>query len=131
MDETKLEELRVKHGGKVGAVEFSGHTLVFRRPSRDVAREYRRKKDSDVEKMDALDQLAQATIVAFDAEEDPTRARVTFTSVFLEEYPLATSNPKFLACLGALAGLVDGEEEKDLGKGVTVKSAPRSTTPKV
>lgn len=131
MDEAKLEELRVRHGGKVGAVEFSGHTLIFRKPSRDLVREYRRKKDSDAEKMDALDQLAQATIVAFDAEEDPTRARVTFTSVFLEEYPLATSNPKFIGCLSALAGLIEEEDAKDLGKGVTVKGPPRQTTPKV
>ncbi len=128
MDETKLEALRVKYG-KIGAVEFNGHTLVFRKPSREHVREYRRKKDNDAEKMDAMDQLAQATIVAFDDEEDVNRARTTFTTSFLEEYPLAISNPKFVGCLSALAGLIEEEDQKDLGKGVTVKSGPRVTSP--
>lgn len=127
-NETRLEALRVKYG-KIGAVEYNGHLLVFRKPSREHVREYRRKKDTDAEKMDAMDQLAQVTIVAFDGEEDVIRARTTFTNVFLEDYPLAISNPKFVSCLSALAGLVENEDAKDLGKGVTVKGPPPSTTP--
>ena len=114
---------------RLNVVEYNGHTLIFRKPSREHVREYRRKKDSDAEKMDAMDQLAQATIVAFDGEEDPNRARTTFTTSFLEDYPLAMSNPKFVGCLSALAGLLEEEDEKDLGKGVIVRSAPRAPSP--
>jgi hypothetical protein len=129
MNEERLEALRAKYG-KVGSVEFAGHVLVFRKPSRDHAREYRRKMDNAAEKPDALDQLAQATIVAFDDQEDPNAARVTFTTVFLEEFPLAVSNPKFNTCLSILAGLTEVEDAEDLGKGVIVRSAPRAPSPK-
>lgn len=127
--EDRLEALQAKYG-KIGVIEFNGHVLVFRKPSREHVREYRRKKDSEAEKMDAMDQLAQATIVALDGEEDVNRARTTFTTVFLEDYPLAISNPKFVTCLSALAGLLEEEDAKDLGKGVSVRSAPRGITPK-
>jgi hypothetical protein len=128
MNDEKIEALRVKYG-KVGAVDYNGHTLVFRKPTRENVRDYRRKKDDAIEKMDAMDQLAQATIVAFDDEEDPNRARTIFTTSFLEDYPLAISNPKFVGCLSALAGLLEEEDEKDLGKGVSVKSVRRGSLP--
>lgn len=128
LSEAQLEELRVKHG-KIGVVEFSGHVLVFRKPSREHVREYRRKKDSDLEKMDAMDQLAQVTLVAFDTEADPDKARTTFTRSFLDDYPLAISNPKFVAVLSALAGLIEEEDYKDLGKGASVRGARPSTSP--
>jgi hypothetical protein len=128
LSEAQLEELRVKYA-KIGVVEFNGHTLVFRKPSREHVREYRRKKDSDAEKMDAMDQLAQATILAFDAETDPNKARTTFTGQFLDDYPLAISNPKFVALLSALAGLIEEEDAADLGKGVSVRGARQSTSP--
>jgi hypothetical protein len=121
----QLEALRTRYNGKIGSVEYNGHELVFCRPTRDQAREYRRKMESAVEKMDALDQLAQVTIIAFDAEEDRIAARTTFTTLFLERYPLATSNPKLTICLSALAGLVEEEHEQDLGKGVRIKGPPR------
>lgn len=128
MDETKIEALRAKYG-KVGVLAYSGHEIVFRRPSRTDAREYRRKLNEPLEKPDALEQLAQVMVVAFDGEEDVIRARTNFTGSFLEEFPLAVSNPKIAGLIGALAGLVEEEDEKDLGKGVTVRSAPRSTSP--
>jgi hypothetical protein len=128
VDETKLEALRIKYG-KVGVVEYNGHEIVFRKPSRDHVRDYRRKKDDPGEKADAMDQLAQVTIIAFDGEDDPNRARVTFTTVFLEDYPLAVSHPKFVSCLSALSGLIEEEDERDLGKGVRIKSAPRAPSP--
>lgn len=127
--DARLEPFRAKYG-KVGGVEFSGHVLVFKRPTREHIRDYRRKKESDVEKVDAMDQLAQITIVAFDGEDDPNRARMTFTGVFLVEYPMAISNPRFVACLSTLAGLVDEEEAKELGKGVRIKGPPPPTSPR-
>lgn len=128
MNDEKIDGLRAKYG-KIGVVEYNGHMLVFRKPTREHVREYRRKKDSESEKMDAMDQLAQVTIVAFDGEDDPNRARTIFTTVFLEDYPLAISNPKFVGCLSALAGLLEEEDERDLGKGVTVKGTPRASSP--
>jgi|SRR5215471_10222127 len=128
LDDTKLEELRAKYG-KIGVVEYNGHQIVFRKPTRDQARDYRRKKESDAERTDALDQLAQATIVAFDGELDANRARTTFTTVFLEDYPMAMNHPKFMGCMSALSGLVEEEDEKELGKGVSIKGPPRSTSP--
>ncbi len=130
MSEAELEELRTRHG-KIGIVEYNGHQLVFRKPSREHVREYRRKKDSDAEKMDAMDQLAQATIIAFDGERDANKARETFTREFLNDYPLAVSNPKFVAVLSALAGLIEEEDARDLGKGASVRGLRPPSTPKV
>lgn len=126
MSEAQLEELRVKHV-KIGVVDYNGHQLVFRRPTREQVREYRRKKDSDAEKMDAMDQLAQATILSFDGEADPDKARQVFTREFLTDYPLAVSNPKFVSVLSALAGLIEEEDARDLGKGASVRG-PRPST---
>lgn len=130
LSEGRLEELRQKYG-KIGLVEFNQHVIVFRKPTRLDAREYRRKKDSEAEKMDAMDQLAQATIIAFDSQDDPNAARTTFTERFLEDYPLAVSNVRFMNVLSALSGIVEEEETKDLGKGASVRDAPQSTSPKV
>jgi hypothetical protein len=55
---------------------------------------------------------------------------VTFTGSFLEDYPLAVSNPKFVGCLSALAGLLEEEDAKDLGKGVWLKGATPPPSPK-
>jgi len=104
--------------------------IVFKKPSRDTARDYRRKTETPAEKVDALDQLAQATIVAFDGEEDPNRARVVFTGTFLEDFPMAMNHPKFMTALSALSGLVEEEHEKELGKGVTIKGPSRNGSPK-
>lgn len=128
MSEPQLEELRVKYG-KIGIVDYNGHQLVFRRPTREHVREYRRKKDNDSEKMDAMDQLAQVTILAFDGDADANRARETFTLQFLSDYPLAISNPKFTHVLSALAGLIEEEDAKDLGKGASVRGLRPSTSP--
>lgn len=127
--EEKLEELRAKYG-KIGIVDFSGHQVVFRKPSREQARDYRRKIATESEKPDAVDQLAQLTIVGFDGEEDVTKARIAFTGVFLEEFPLAMSNVKFITVISVLAGLVEEELDRDLGKGARIKGPPRAPSPK-
>ena len=127
LPESRIEELRIKHG-KIGVVTFNQHTIVFKRPTRDHTREYRRMRDSPAEKADAMDRLAQITIIAFDLDDDPNRARETFTNVFLVECPMATSNPKFLNVLSALSGLVEEEEYQDLGEGASVRSATPSTS---
>jgi hypothetical protein len=128
--DAKVEAARAKYG-KAGGVRFNGHSFVFKKPSRDHVREYRRKVESAAEKMDAMDQLAQATIVALDEQDDPTAARTIFTTVFLEEYPMATSNSKFNVCLSALSGLTEVEDDEDMGKGVIVKVRAPKLSPKV
>lgn len=127
LNETDLEALKVKHG-KIGEVWWSGHQLVFRRPDRMQVRDYRRKQDTAAEKPDSIDQLAQVMLVAFDGEQDGTRARTLFLT-FLDEYPAVTSSPKLLGCISCLAGLAEEEDEANLGKGVTIRAASRLPSP--
>ncbi len=127
LPESRLEELRLKHG-KIGVVTFNTHTVVFKRPTRDITREYRRMRDSPAEKADAMDRLAQITIIAFDLQDEPNAARVTFTDSFLVDYPMATSNPKFINVLSALSGLVEEEDYQDMGEGASVRSATLSAS---
>lgn len=129
LDESRLDELQRQHS-KIAVVEFSGHQLVFRRPTRFEAREYKRKLDTAAERPDALDFLAQCTLVALDGETDPTRAREVFTGSFLEQFPLATASDKFKAALGALSGMVEDEDARELGKGVTIRGLPPPPLPK-
>lgn len=126
LNDAELETLRTRYG-KIGIIDYNGHQIVFRRPTRDNCRDYRRKIET--EKSEAIEQLAQVTLVAFDGEQDANKARTIYTSVFLEEVPLFTSNTKVMAVLGALSGVVEEEEATDLGKGACVKSGPRNTTP--
>lgn len=126
LTEEQLEAFRARYG-KIGIVDYGGHRLVFRKPSRIDVRDYRRKMDSPQEKPDGLDQLANIMICAFDEEQEPQAARAHFLS-FLDEYPLFTSSGKALTVLNILSGLVEQEEVGDLGKGVSVRSAPRRPT---
>lgn len=119
-----------KQYGRIGTVEFSGNTIVFRKPTRLEVRDYRRMLDTPAERPDALDSLAQKTILAFNDLTEPNAARVVFTGSFLESYPLAMGNDKFKALLGVLSGLVEDEDAADLGKGVTVRPAPLKPSPK-
>jgi hypothetical protein len=130
LDDEQIEAVRTRCGGKVGVIEWSGHQILFRRPSRDQVHSYRAEQDSAAEKPGAVDKLAQAMIVAFDGETDPTRARVAFTGSFLEEFPMFTSSAKCRAVMNLLSGLVESEDAADLGKGVSVRSAPPARTPK-
>lgn len=130
VDEAKIESIRARLG-IIGVVEYNGHTIVFRKPSRENVRDYRRKRESESERADAMEQLAQVTVVAFDDIDDPNAARTRFTGEFLERYPMAISNAKFASCLSALAGLIEVEDHQDLGKGVSVKSGPPKPSPTV
>ena len=127
LSEETLEELR-KRSGKIGVIAYAGHEVVFRRPTRDECREYRRMQSSPQEKSDAIERLAQVTLVAFDGDLDVNRARTAYTGVFLEEYPLFASNPKVMGVLSVLSGVVEEEDAADLGKGACVRSGrPKST----
>ena len=127
LNEEQLEAIRAKYG-RIGVIDFGGHQIVFRRPTREHVRDYRRKTDSPAEKPDALDQLAQQTLAAFDGEQDPIRSRQSFLS-FLDEYPLFTGSGKVLSVFNILTGLVEEEEAGSLGKGASVRSARPLTTP--
>ena len=127
LNDEQVEGLRIKYG-KVAVVDYRDHQLVFRRPSRDNMRDYRRKQDSPSERADALDQLAQLTIVAFDDETDGVRCRTAFLA-FLDEFPAFTSHPKPMAAIAALSGLVEQEDEATLGKGVSIRSSAPKRTP--
>lgn len=120
LTEEALSDLQKKHG-KIGVVEFEGHQIVFSRPSREQARDFRRKEDSPTEKPDRVDQLAQQTIVALDGETDATKARIGFLS-FLQDYPLFCDSPKAQTVLTVLAGGMEATEAKLLGKGCSVRN---------
>lgn len=127
LNEAELEVLRARYG-KIGVRDWDGHQIVFRKANRQEVRDYRRKQDSTAEKPDALDQLAQSTIIAFDGQQDPNAARMQFTSIFLEEYPAFTSNGITASILSYLTGIVADEDQRDLGKGGSVRGTrPRST----
>ena len=130
LSEPELEALKTKHG-KIGVIDWDGHQLVFRRPTREHVRDYRRKQDSAAEKADSMDQLAQQTLVAFDGEEDVNKARAHFTSIFLEEYPAFTSNSRVVNVLSALTGIIADEEATELGKGASVRRSHPKSTPTV
>jgi hypothetical protein len=120
LTEEQLEALRATHK-KIGIVDWSGHQLVFRRPSRDECHTYRVALEHPEMKADAMERLCQMTILALDGVQDATAARVTFTGTLLVEHPMLASTTKVRAALGALSGLVEEEDAADLGKGVSVR----------
>jgi hypothetical protein len=128
LNEDALTALQAKYK-KIAVVDWNEHQIVFRRPTRDECRSYRIALEAPATKADAAEQLCQFTIVAFDAETDPTRARVTFTTVLLEECPMFSATTKVKVAIGALMGLVEEEDLADLGKGVSVRPWPRRNTP--
>jgi len=130
LNEENLDALRLKHG-KIGIVDYDGHQVVFRRPTREDCREYRRMRESESERHEAMERLAQVTLCAFDGEQDVNKARTVYTSSFLPEYPLFVNVPRVLGVLSALAGLVEEEDAKDLGKGAEIRSARQPPTPRV
>ena len=126
--EDQLESLRSRYG-KIGVVAYAGHEIVFRRPTRDDCRNYRRMQASAAEKHDAIETLAQITLVAFDDDIDVNRARTTYTTTFLEEYPLFSSVPRVMSVLSVLSGVVEEEDVADLGKGGIYRSGRPRPTP--
>ena len=128
LTDVELEQLTARYG-KIGTRDWDGHQLVFRKATRAEVREYRRKQDSAVEKPDAMDQLAQATIVAFDGQQDPNAARTMFTGVFLEQYPAFCSNTVTINILSYLTGIVEEEASTEMGKGGSVRSSTQKNTP--
>lgn len=128
LSDEQLVGLETKYG-KIGVIEFSGHTLVFKKPDRVMVRDYRRKLTSPDEKMDAADQLAQACIVAFDGELDPNKARMVFTMSFLNDYPMFTNTAKYIQVFNVLLGLVETQDVTDMGKGCSIRGIPPQTSP--
>ena len=128
LDDAGLESLRVRYGGRVGVVDWSGHQIVFRKPTREDIREFRR-KGGTAEEPDRVDQLSQVMLVAFDGEVDLVKARTMYLG-FLSEYPLFTSGAKCSAAINALSGIVEVESEAALGKYVRLLSARPKPMPK-
>lgn len=128
LTEEQLAALQVTHK-KIATIDWSAHVLVFRRPNRDECHGYRVKLEHPETKADANEQLLQQLIVAFDAEQDANKARVYFTTVFLEEHPMFGSTPRVRLALGALMGMFEDEDLADLGKGVTIRPSPPPRTP--
>ena len=129
LTEEQLEALRATHK-KIAIVDWNGHQLVFRRPTRDECHAYRVAQETPHEKADANERLCQFTIVAFDAATDVTGARTAFLA-FLTESPMFGNTARVKLALAALMGLVEEEDLADMGKGVSVRPAPPTRTPEV
>lgn len=126
LSDDQIEIIR-KQFGKVAVVDWSGHQLVFRRPTRVEVRDYRRKQDSPAEKPDAIDQLLQQILVAYDGLTDVPRI-AAYTGGFLEEFPAFADTMHAKAAVSCLMGLVEEEDEAQLGKGVSVRTSSRAST---
>jgi len=125
LSDEQLQALEVAHA-KIAVIEWNGHTIVLRRPTRDECHAYRVALESAETKADANDQLCQRVIVAFDADASANSARTYFTGTFLVEQPMFSSTAKVKIALGAIMGLVEEEDLVDMGKGVSVRpSSPR------
>ena len=127
LTEEQLEALRAANT-KIAIVDWNGHQLVFRRPTRDECHAYRVAQESPHEKADANERLCQFTIVAFDTDANVTGARTAFLA-FLVEAPMFGNTARVKLALAALMGLVEEEDLADMGKGVSVRPAPPTRTP--
>jgi hypothetical protein len=130
LTDEQLQALETAHK-KIAIVDWNGHAIVFRRPTRDECHAYRAALEHPETKADAAEQLCQRAIVAFDGDQNANSARTYFTSTFLVEHPMFASTAKAKIALGALMGLVEEEDLADLGKGVSVRPSPRKPTPEV
>lgn len=119
LSDQDLEALRARNGGKVGVIKFDEHQMVFKRPARDTAREYRTERDNPATAPDALDHLAQRTIIAFDGETNGEKARLGFNAL-LADNPLITDNTNFKAVLSCMLGTVEQELEDKLGEPIRI-----------
>ena len=128
LDDVQLEVLRVQYK-KIAVIDWEGHQLVFRRPTRDEIRDYWQRKDSTSEASNALDLYSQVTIAAFDGNTDRAACRIAYTDSFLEAVPAFTRSGKAAVAFAHLMGLVEEDASVDLGKGVRVLSAPPRSTP--
>ena len=72
--EQHLAELEAKYK-RIKVVEYNGHTLIFRAPTRAEAKQHAAKLENPQSKTDADEQLAQATVIHVDGEEDQKAAR--------------------------------------------------------
>ena len=127
LNDEQLQALEVAHK-KIAIVDWNGHQLVFRRPTRDECHAYRVAQESPHEKADANERLCQFTIVAFDTDANVTGARTAFLA-FLVEAPMFGNTARVKLALAALMGLVEEEDLADMGKGVSVRPAPPTRTP--
>lgn len=128
LSDAELESLKQKYG-KIAVIDYESHQIVFRKPTRDNVREYRRQRESDTEKHLAMESLAQFTLVALDGELDTIKARTAYTDVFLDEFPFFVNVPRVMGALSVLGGMVEMEEASSLGKGARVLSVRQKPTP--
>jgi hypothetical protein len=109
---------------RVRVVDWSGHELVFRYPTRDENQLYRRRMESaDVDQKVSRDDWLLATlIVSFDDLREVVSVRIAFGSL-LDESPALAEASKFTILIQELRGLVEKEHSDELGKALSVRNA--------
>ena len=109
-----------KQHRKVAHVQYNGHDLVFRRPTRAEAAYYREQIDSQSSKSEraaADEHLAQSVVVQVDdvlSDGTPTgqvRVREAFNAL-LEEHPLMCMAAPVGRTLGKLTGILQEDTVK-------------------
>ena len=128
LDDAGLEALRVQCGGVIHVLEFRGHQIVFRKPTRDHVRDFRSKEGTPAEP-DRVDQLTQVMVAAFDGGTDPVVARTAYIG-FLSECPMFTDSAKCRAAVNTLSGITESADADALGKFVRVLDGRRPSTTK-
>lgn len=128
LTETDYDRLETQHG-RIGVVHWDGCQLVWRKPTREEVRAFRAQIESPSEKTNAHDLASQVTMLAFNGEQDATKARLLY-GMFLADYPDFTSSAKYRVVFNQLFGRVEADDVIDLGKGAFVRPSRRATTPK-
>ena len=114
------------------AIAWNQHQIVFRQPTRDHIRAFRVMQSSGpAGEADSLDQMTQQITVAFDGETDPVKCRVMYTAFLEHECVAFCSSDKCKAAVASLSGVVEEEDVRDLGKGVTAWPPFRKPSPEV
>jgi len=123
----QIEQATAKHG-RVKVVQYNGHEMIFRKPSRPECKDYARKMNDESTKNDADEQLAQILIVNFDGETDPVRARIAFNAM-LDEYPLAANSKAIGGAVSRLAGVVQDDDAKKPASASTSSGTSPANSP--
>jgi hypothetical protein len=120
LSDDQLKALNAAHR-KVRVIAWAGHEIVFRKANREEYRAYRRAGESEFEKSDRVDQLAQKLVVAFDDDTTLPRCRERYTA-FLDEWPAFIDVPQHKGILLDLVGMVEEEDSIALGKAVSARN---------
>lgn len=125
----QIEQATTKHG-RVKLVQYNGHEMLFRKPSRPECKDYARKMNDDATKNDADEQLALMLVVNFDGADDQLGARRGLIQLF-DDYPLAANSKAIGGAISRLAGVVQDEDAKKPESALAPSVSSPANSPRV